>query len=152
MNGGEFFGAIPDAVRAHLPKPLQAFKVNRRSWLGQLYYDDPLLHYEALNLGERRGGLELGLHFESREHTQNQRLLIGFQSRLFEIKAELGESIEAEQWDRGWTKVYDVIPRERFTPEYVERVAARLAQMIGVLQPIYADVRKRNRPKKRVLK
>jgi hypothetical protein len=146
MNGNEFFGAIPDATRPRLPKRLQPFRVNRRSWLVQLYYVDPNLHYEVWNLGERRGGLELGLHFESRHHAENERLLQGLQAHLFEIKAELGESIEAEQWDRGWTKVYEVIPREAFNPEYVERVAERLAQVIVVMQPIFEHVYKRARP------
>ena len=111
MNGNEFFGALPASTRAHLPRHLREFKVNRRSWLVQLYYAHPLLHYEVWNLGERRGELEIGLHFESRNRAENERLLAGFQSRLFEIKAELGDSIEAEQWDKGWTKVYEVMAR-----------------------------------------
>ncbi len=137
VNGNEFFGALPGRVRAHLPESLQNFKFKRRSWLVQLYYADPLLHYEAWNLGERHGRVELGLHFESRDRALNERLLLGFQSHLFEIKSELGESIEAEQWDKGWTKVYEVIPRESFSQEYADRVAARMAQMIVILQPIF---------------
>ena len=103
----------------------------------QLYYTHPLLHYEVWNLGERRGRLEIGLHFESRDRAENERLLAGFQARLFEIKTELGDSIEAEQWDKGWTKVYEVIPLETFTADYLERVASRLAQWIVVAQPIF---------------
>lgn len=149
MNSSEFFRALPAAVRTQLPRSLQNFKFNRRSWLVQLYYVDALLHYEAWNLGERRGALELGLHFESRDRDLNQRLLVGFQSHLFEIKAELGESIEAEQWDKGWTKIYEVIPREKFSEAYVDRVAARLARMIAVMQPIFADVYRSSRSNKR---
>ena len=140
MNSSEFFGAIPAATRVRLPKRLQGFQVNRRSWLVQLYYVHPLLHYEVWNLGERRGRLELGLHFESRDRAENERLLRGFQSHLFEIKVALGESVEAEAWDKGWTKVYEVIAYQPFTPEYLERVAARLAQMIVVMQPIFDHV------------
>jgi hypothetical protein len=140
VNGSEFFGGLPAAVRVHLPKPLRDFKVNRRSWLVQLYYAHPLLHYEAWNLGERRGVLEIGLHFESRDRALNERLLLGFQSHLFEIKSELGESIEAEQWDKGWAKVYEVIPRENFSQEYADRVAARMAQLIVILQPIFGHI------------
>jgi len=143
MNGSDFFGAVVDALRPLLSKRLQGFRVSRRSWLVQVYYDNPLLHYEVWNLGERRGVLELGLHFESRDSAENERLLSGFQSRLFEVKAELGDSIEAEQWDRGWTKVYEVMPRESFTREYAGRVAARLARIMSVMQPIFEDVRKR---------
>jgi hypothetical protein len=149
LNGNEFFGALPASTRAHLPQHLREFKVNRRSWLVQLYYAHPLLHYEVWNLGERRGVLEIGLHFESRDRAENERLLTGFQSRLFEIKAELGDSIEAEQWDKGWTKVYEVIPRETFTADYLDRVAGRLAQLIAVMQPIFEQVYRRDRVIKR---
>jgi len=51
-------------------------------------------------------------------------------SHLFEIKAELGSSFEAEPWDKGWTKVYETIPLEPFSAEYLERVAARTAQVM----------------------
>ena len=149
MTGSDFFGAIPAATRERLPRRLQDFKVNRRSWLVQLYYAHPLLHYEAWNLGERRGGLELGLHFESRDRAENERLLLGFQAHLFEIRDELGESIEAEQWDKGWTKVYEVIEREPFTAEYLDRVAGRLARLIAVMQPIFEHVYRRDQAKKR---
>lgn len=145
MRSHEFFGALPDAARPLLPRHLQNFSVNRRSWLVQLYYTIPQLHYEVWNLGDRRGKLEIGLHFESRQPAENERLLRGFQAHLFEIKAELGESVEAEQWDRGWAKVYEVIPREPFTPDYLNRAAARLVQMIGVMQPIFEKVYKKRR-------
>ena len=145
MNSSEFFGAIPAATRARLPRRLQGFQVNRRAWLVQLYYTHPLLHYEVWNLGDRRGRLEIGLHFESRTPAENERLLRGFQAHLFEIKAELGESIEAEAWDKGWTKVYEAIPREPFAPDYVDRIAARLAQVIVVMQPIFEHVYKGHR-------
>jgi hypothetical protein len=136
MKSSDFFGALPEATRPLLPKRLQNFRVSRRSWLVQLYYAHPLLHYEVWNLGERRGKLEIGLHFESRNPDENERLLRRFQAHLFEIKTELGESVEAEAWDKGWTKVYEVIPLKSFTPEYLDQVAARLAQMIAVMQPL----------------
>jgi hypothetical protein len=145
MRSHDFFNALPEATRPRLPKALQPFKAMRRSWLAQLYYVDPMLHYEVWNLGARRGGLEVGLHFESKNAVENERLLVGFQSHLFEIKAELGESVEAEAWDKGWTKVYEVIPLEPFTPDYLERVTARLAEMIVVMQPIFEKVYKKRR-------
>lgn len=132
--------ALPDAIRAKLDKRLQDFQTAGRSWLVQLYYDDPNIHYEIWNLGERRGRLEIGLHFESRVHGVNARLLEGIMAHLFEIKAELGLSFEAEPWDKGWTKVYEVIPLEPFSAEYLERVAARVAEVIGVLEPIRRDL------------
>ncbi len=136
MRLDELMRAIPPATQAKLPQELQDFKVARRSWLVQLYYTDPLVHYEVVTLGIKRRELEIGLHFESRNSVVNERLLNGFMQHLFEIKAELGEGFEAEMWDKGWTKVYETFPMETFDAAYVDRVARRLAQVITVLQPI----------------
>lgn len=140
MKSSEFMRALPGAIRAKLDKRLQDFQTAGRPWLAQLYYDDPYIHYEIWNLGERRGRLEIGLHFESRAPGLNARLLDGIMANLFEIKAELGPSFEAEPWDKGWTKVYEVIPLEPFSAEYLERVASRVADVIGVLEPIRRDL------------
>ena len=136
MKSGEFMRALPAATRAKLPKKWQPFKSSSRSWLTQLYYSDTRLHYEVWNLGPRRGKLEIGLHLESREHAVNARILAGFMRHLFEIKAELGEQVEAEAWDKGWTKIYETIDLRPFDEAYLDRVASRLAQMISVMQPI----------------
>ncbi len=136
VKSSEFMRALPDAVRPKLPKNRQAFKVNLRSWLVQFHYGQPLLHYEVVTLGERRGVLEIGLHFESRHHDENARLLDGFMQHLIEIKAELGDQVEAEMWDKGWTKVYETIRLETMNAAYLDRVAERSAKMIVVLQPI----------------
>jgi hypothetical protein len=140
MRLDELMRAIPPATRAKLPKNLQNFKVATRSWLVQIYYTDAQIHYEVVTLGVKRGELELGLHFESRNAALNARLLDGMARYLIEIKAELGNGFEAEMWDRGWTKVYETIPMETFDEAYVDRVAARLAQVIAVMQPILEEV------------
>lgn len=129
--------ALPAATRACLPAGLRKFHSAHRSWLCQLYYRDPNLHYEVWNLGEARGRLELGLHFESRDHEINTALLNGFSRRMVEVKATLGPQWEAEQWDRGWTKVYETVPYEPFSDETLEAIAARLARAMSVLQPIW---------------
>ena len=140
MRLDELMRAIPPATRAKLPKNLQGFKVATRSWLVQIYYTDPLSHYEVVTLGIKRGQLELGLHFESRKAALNAQLLEGMARYLIEIKAELGDGFEAEMWDRGWTKVYETIPMETFDEAYVDRVATRLAQVITVMQPILEEI------------
>ena len=136
MRSHEFMRALPAATRAKLPGQRQNFKTQVRPWLVQLSYADPLLHYEVVTLGERRGILEIGLHFESRDPAVNAQLLAGFMRHLFEIKTELGAGFEAERWDKGWAKVYETIPLATFDEAYVDRVAARLAHVIVVLQPL----------------
>lgn len=140
MRSGEFMRALPEAIRLRLPADLQGFQWQARNWLVQLYYGDPRLHFEVWWLPEQRGRrLELGLHFESRDATLNRRLLERFLAHLFEIKAELGPGMEAEMWDKGWTKVYEVRRIEGFDRETLDAVAARMTQIITVLQPILED-------------
>ena len=132
--------ALPAAVRERLPPPLQKFRATPRGWLCQLYYRDPRLHFEVWNLGERRGLLEIGLHFESKDHVVNERLLRGFFRHMVEVKATLGPQWEAEYWDKGWTKVYETLPYEPFSTELLASVAQRLARAMTVLQPIWDEL------------
>jgi hypothetical protein len=134
--------ALPAATRARLPQNLRGFKSASRSWLCQLYYRDPRLHFEVWNLGERRGLIEIGLHFESQDRARNLALLAGFSRRMVEVKASLGPQWEAEPWDRGWTKVYETVPYEPFSDEVLEQVSGRLATAMTVLTPILDDIRR----------
>jgi len=137
LTSGQFMQALPGATRAHLPANMRKFRSAHRSWLCQVYYRDPRLHYEVWNLGQQRGKLELGLHFESRDRAVNARLLQGFSRCMVEVKATLGPQWEAEPWDKGWSKVYEVLPLEAFSDELLEATAARLARAMTVLQPIW---------------
>ncbi len=140
LSSSQFMSALPAATREHLPARLRQFKSAHRSWLCQLYYRDPSLHYEVWNMGESRGKLELGLHFESRDRDRNAALLAGFSRQLVEIKATLGPQWEAEAWDKGWSKVYEVLPYEPLSDEILAAVAARLAGAMTVLTPILDDL------------
>ena len=137
LTSSQFMQALPEAVRPQVPQRWRKFKTAGRPWLVQLYYTDPLLHYEVTNLGERRGLLEIGLHFESRNSRTNTALLEGFRNCLVEVKATLGPQWEAEQWDKGWTKIYETVPYEPFSDETLRAIAKRLATAITVLQPIW---------------
>ncbi|MEW5987066.1 MAG: hypothetical protein AB1791_10570 [Chloroflexota bacterium] len=140
FSRASFLKTLPDVVVPQLPLPLRSIKVRQPwNWLIQLYYGDPLLHYEVVG-ALHRPGLELGLHFESRDQALNRHLLNGFRRHLFEIRDALGESIEAEMWDKGWTKVYEVYPEKELTADYQAEVGGRLAQIITCLQPILGSV------------
>jgi hypothetical protein len=67
--------------------------------------------------------------------------LLGFRRHLFEIKDALGESIEAEMWDRGWTKIYEVRPSAPLTASYQSQLGSRLAEIISTLHPIFVQLR-----------
>ncbi len=141
LTSSQFMRALPDATRPHLPPELRRFRTLTRAWLCQLYYHSPRLHYEVWNQGERRGLLEIGLHFESKNPAENERFLRGFSRYLIEVKAQLGAQWEAEQWTKSWTKVYAMVKYEPFTDVYLDTVAAQLTQAIVVLQPIFEEIR-----------
>ena len=60
---------------------------------------------------------------------------------MFELKSELGESVKAEMWDRGWTKIYEVLPKAALSDDYQELVGGRLAEIIVCLHSIYVQLR-----------
>jgi len=60
---------------------------------------------------------------------------------LFEIKDTLGESFEAEMWDKGWTKIYEVVPAEGYTAVHQAQIGRRLAEVITCLHPIFVELR-----------
>lgn len=142
LSQTKFLKTLPGIVIAHLPSTLQGIQVRQPwHWLVQLHYGEPRLHYEV-SRAARQGGWELAFHCESTDKDLNLFLLKGFRRHLFEIKDTLGESIEAEMWDKGWTKIYEVYPDEgELTPAYQEKVACRLTQIITCLHPIYVDLR-----------
>jgi hypothetical protein len=91
-------------------------------------------------MGERRGVIEVGLHFESRDREQNARLLAGFSRAMVEVKASLGPQWEAEPWDKGWAKVYETLPHAAFSDDMLANVAERLGRAMCVLTPILDDL------------
>lgn len=143
LSLSNFLKTMPPVVIAQLPSNLQKIQVRQPwRWLVQFHYGEPWLHYE-LSQAKWRPGLEVGFHCESRDKELNRYLLNGFRKHLFEIKTALGDSIEAEMWDKGWTKIYEVYPEGELTPDYQTAVGSRLAKMIVCIHPIYVDLRGR---------
>lgn len=141
LSRNHFLQTLPDVVIPYLPAALQRVQV-RRPWryLVQFHYGEPRLHYEV-SPAARRQGWELGFHCESGDPNLNRFLLNGFRRHLFEIKDSLGETIEAEMWDKGWTKIYEVYPERNLTAQYQVEIGRRLAEIIICLQPIYTTLR-----------
>lgn len=143
MRSSEFMAALPEAVRACLTNGPRLQRGRLWSYGVQLYDDDPRFHYEVARVPVRLGDrLEVGLHFESKSAADNRQLLDGFAARMIEIKAELGQDVEAELWDKGWTKVYETLPLETYSASYLQVVARRLAKMVAVLHPVYLATRR----------
>jgi hypothetical protein len=125
---------LPEAVRTHLSADLVDFTYRPRGSLAQLHYQDPRVHYE-LWFHWRTGRLEIGLHFERDERT-NAALFDLFDRNIVSIKAELGEGIDLERWDKGWARIYETWPCDRVDRAFRQRTIERLARMIIVFEPI----------------
>lgn len=97
-----------------------------------VHFGETRLHYELSRVA-RREAWEIGFHFESSDKQLNRFLLQGFRRHLFEIKDVLGESFEAEMWDKGWSKIYEVVPAEPYTEAYQAKIGRRLAEVITCL-------------------
>lgn len=141
LSQNRFLHTLPGVVVPLLPQPLRGIKSKQPwSWLVQFHYGEPRLHYEVSRVRGGRGW-ELGFHCEAQDKALNRYLLQGFRRHLFEIKDTLGERIEAEMWDRGWTKIYEVYPEGELTLDYQKLVGQRLAEIIICLHPIYVALR-----------
>lgn len=130
----ELFREFPDGLRARLPPDLHRFTYKAHGSLAQLHFGDPKVHYEAW-FHWRTGRIELGLHFEREERT-NDLLFRWFDRHILEIKDELGPEVELERWDRGWARLYETWPCEKVDPRFRAEMVRRLAQIIAVLQPM----------------
>ncbi len=141
ISNSQFLRTMPHAVLPFLPPALSSILVRQPfSWLIQFHYGEPRLHYEVAR-AQGRDGWELGFHCEANDKRLNRYLLDGFRRHLFEIKDALGEGIEAEMWDRGWTKIYEVRPSALLTTEFQLQTGHRLATIIRTLHPIYVELR-----------
>jgi hypothetical protein len=134
----DFLTALPDRVRPLLPPSERDLQWRQRWSLVQLWYgDNARIHYEVW-FHRRIDRIEVGLHFEA-DAVTNARLLDHFLDNLIVAKA-VSERIEAEPWDRGWTRVYEMIPLEPLDDAFLDRIAERLAHLISNLQPLLDEV------------
>ena len=141
LSQNKFLQTLPEVVIPQLPAALQGIQVRQPwRWLVQFHYGEVRLHYEVSRV-RYRGGWELGFHCEAGDKDLNRFLLKGFRRHLFEIKDTLGDSIEAEMWDKGWTKIYEVYPDGELTQAYQHELGSRVAQIMICLHPIYVDLR-----------
>ena len=133
LRPAEFLGRVAERARLRLPVHLRGFEARNRGSIVQLWYGpSSRVHYEV-GFHRRVERVEVGLHFEA-DPRSNARLLELFESDLIVAKA-VSERFEAEPWDRGWARVYEMLPIEPLDDSYVRQVADRLAGLIEALQP-----------------
>jgi hypothetical protein len=143
MRVNEFLELVARETRAQLPAPYRSFHTWKRYTLIQFFYARRAIHYELWVRGAEVHALEIGLHCEADAAT-NRALLEQFDLRLFEIKDALGDHIEAEQWTKSWTRVHELMPYKTLDEATARASAARLAQMIQVLEPMVDETLRAN--------
>jgi hypothetical protein len=130
----EFLRGLLEATQARLPTELQALQAQQEGSLVKLFADDPRIHFELwLHRGRERA--ELGLHFETRDPPRNQRLLDYVAEDLPFLKTVLGTGLEAEPWDKGWTRVYLTLPVTRLDAGAQAELAMAFGELIETLEP-----------------
>ncbi|HUQ41248.1 MAG TPA: hypothetical protein VM052_01985 [Candidatus Limnocylindrales bacterium] len=131
------FRGIPPLLRANVPAHLGAFHCTATNWQTKAWSGNKSIHYE-ITVRHHAKVVELGLHFESDALT-NARLIGAFRSRAKEVKRELGSGARLEEWDKGWSRVWEPLALEKVTPEYSEAIQRRFVDYVRALEPILRD-------------
>ena len=135
MKTKDFLETLPDLIRAQLPPELGEFQVHPRvTSLTKFYYGRATIHYEVA-VQKRHQTVEVGLHFEG-EPESNFRHLELLQSLSEDIRSSLGDVIEIEEWVRGWTRAYELLPLEPLTDDFLVEVSFKVSGMIKALEPL----------------
>jgi hypothetical protein len=135
IQPSSFLAAVAREVKQHYVDERREPHTHVRSRLAQFWWGPvSAIHYEIAS-HERLLQLELGLHFEASTAT-NKQLLQALSPHLLEIQEALGDSIWLEEWDRGWTRIYETQPLYPLDDERIMSVASRLVEIMDYLQPI----------------
>ena len=139
MKTGEFLEALPDLVRQQLSPELRGFQVAASPMsLVKLHYGRPTIHYEVW-IQKRKGEVEMGLHFEG-DAERNRRHLELLSEQRDAIRSALGSGVDAEPWDRGWTRVHETVPLEPLNDDFLIELSFKLSAMIRTLEPMVRAV------------
>lgn len=128
--------ALPDLIRPQLPANLRDFRSGFGWGLVKIIYGNHALHYEAWHRGKQRT-IEVGLHFEADQLT-NARLLGAFRTHERRVRRALPDA-RLEEWDRGWTRIWQPVPYKTLDAALQEHLAAVLVRYIATLEPILRD-------------
>jgi hypothetical protein len=134
MTRQDFFAAVVARLRAHLSEVNRDFTHRSNPLLLKIDYGNPRVHYEVWCDSEKEI-LGIGLHFEDGP-ISTEAYLAYFDRHILEIKHILGTDVELERWTASWGHLYEHRKLRPLTDEIAAEVALRLAQMIGVLQPL----------------
>jgi hypothetical protein len=133
MQQAECLRRVRPLVRERVPTELREFQWESFSFQSKLWYGNKALHYEIWPR-ERLGTIEIGLHFEADPLT-NARLLPAFAANAKAIRRALRDA-RIEEWDRGWSRVWEPLPHRKPDEALVTELAERIAAYVTALEPI----------------
>lgn len=133
MEPRALLSKVVGGLRPLVPPELRGYRSSTGFGLIKLHYGNPKLHYEA-NHQARSRTIEIGLHFEADRFT-NARLLGAFRVHQKKIERAL-PTARLEEWDKGWTRIWEPIGYEELDAKLQRDVADRLARYVNVLEPI----------------
>ena len=137
MDRREFLRGLLEQARADLPGRFRTARVETHGSIGKLWYGNRELHYECW-IRPRLSTVEIGLHFEADPLT-NARLLGAFRSREKAVRKGLGSAVRLEEWDRGWSRVWEPHEATGLDDALRGSLAKRLSRYVAVLEPILRD-------------
>jgi len=133
----EFLRALLSSIRDDLPARYRDARIEVQGAIGKLWYGNRDIHYEC-NIRARLGTIEIGLHFEADPLT-NARLLGAFRSRKTAVLKGLGSAARLEEWDRGWSRIWEPHDAPGLDDALRGRLAKRLSRYVAVLEPILRE-------------
>jgi hypothetical protein len=128
----DFFQAVAEELPALLPDELRDYHTARMGRVFKVHYGLPRRHYE---LWFRGGGLEVGYHLEAPPEDQEPLVRV-LETKLPRLRRSLGGEIRLEPFGPGWTHLYELWPGTAKTPRLAGDAAARLSELIRLLQPL----------------
>jgi len=128
----DFFQAVAEELPALLPDELRDYRTARMGRVFKVHYGRPRRHYE---LWFRDGGLEVGYHLEGSSEG-DEAVARTLRSRLPRLQRSLGGEMRLEPFGPGWTHLFELWPGTAKTPQLAGDAAARLSELIRLLEPI----------------
>lgn len=135
MTAHDFLNGVIGVALKQLPAELRPTNTRVRWGMAQLHFGDRTQHYEVW-LRRSVGLVEIGLHCESRDREHNSALVGHLAEEMLCVRDELGEGIDAEQWDRGWTRIHCVRPLATLDASGQELLGELLVSLIGRIEPL----------------
>jgi hypothetical protein len=141
-----FLKRVAEQTKARLHQEGQEMTFNVRGRLMQCWSGSNSANHYEVWLHDRHSKIEIGAHFEGPADS-NRRIYAFLDAHLIEVQAALGPSVWLEEWDKGWTRLYETVPMMPLDDAKVLDVAERVLEFAQTVQPmIDAALKPRNEP------